>query len=175
MGLWTWLIRMLGENSQILDQIAGMKDSEARRRFCEAVALEALRLEQSEFVFRLATSDIVFEGFFIPKRSRIRIAVWEAHKDPANFDNPFRFEPRRFLNGKIPAGAYSPFGLDKHRCLGADWVIGLSVIFIEQIARAFRLHIVTDAAPARGVFHFEPCEKLSVRLQRVKREQVQVG
>jgi cytochrome P450 len=167
MGFWGWLIRMLGENREFLDQIAGMDDRGRRVALCEAVALEALRLEQSEFIFRVATSDILFDGHFIPKRSRIRIAVWESHKDPRNFAEPFRFDPQRFLGDKPSAEAYSPFGLDKHRCLGADWVIFLSSLFIEQLAFGLRWDTLADGAPQRGVFHFEPSKNLVVRFRRL--------
>lgn len=166
MGLWCWLVRMLGQNGGILDRVAALDDDEPRTALCEAAVLEALRLEQSEFVLRRAASDILFDGFFIPKRSLIRIAVWEAHKDPSSFADPFRFDPQRFLGRKVSTDAYSPFGLDMHRCLGADWVVGLSALFVDQMARDLRWDIVADAPPAPGVFHFEPSDRLSIRFRR---------
>lgn len=167
MGLWAWLIQILGANAWALDQIAGTKDT--RREFCEAVVLEALRLEQSEFIFRVATSDIQFDGHFIPRRSRVRIAVWESHKDPHHFERPFRFDPRRFLHHKPGAEIYAPFGLDKHRCVGADWVVALSSRFVERLALGLRWEMSGDAAPARGVFHFEPSKELRARFRRTDR------
>ncbi len=166
MGLWCWLVRMLGQNGGILDRVAA-EDGDGRRSvLCEAAVLEALRLEQSEFVLRRAASDIVFDGFFIPKRSLIRIAVWEAHKDPSSFADPFRFDPQRFLDRKVSTDAYSPFGLDMHRCLGADWVVDLGALFIEQMARDLRWNIVADATPTPGVFHFEPSDRLAIHFRR---------
>ena len=164
MGLWCWLVRMLGHHAGIPDQIA--EGDGQRRAFCEATVLEALRLEQSEFVLRRATSDIVFDGFFIPKRSLVRIAVWEAHKDPSCFADPFRFDPQRFLGRKVSTDAFAPFGLDMHRCLGADWVVEISTTFVEQMASNLRWRIVADAPPEHGVFHFQPSDRLSVHFQQ---------
>ena len=153
MGLWLWLVRMLGSNSWVFDWIANEKDPEKRATYCEAVVMEALRLEQSEFLLRRATSDIEFDGFFIPKGTIVRIAIWETHKDPAKFKDPFKFDPKRFLGPGKLADAYAPFGLDKHRCLGADWVIRISAIFVEEAALGFRWSIVSELRlPCSGHF-----------------------
>jgi cytochrome P450 len=129
--------------------------------------MEALRLEQSEFILREATSDIKFDGYFIPKRTRIRIAVWESHKDTDHFADPFRFDPQRFVGRMPPADSYAPFGLDKHRCLGADWVVKLSAAFVERLAAGLRWEVMGSAVAERGVFHFEPSRTLSIRVRRV--------
>lgn len=167
MGLWSWLLRMLGSNGRVLEWISQEPDESRRAAACEAVVLEALRLEQSEFLLRRATADIVFDGFFIPKRSIIRIAIWETHKDPEKFKDPFRFDPRRFLGSGRLVDAYAPFGLDKHRCLGADWIVKLSAMFVEQAALKLRWDIVSDAPPVNGTFHFEPSPTLAIRFRRL--------
>ncbi|MCX7305274.1 MAG: cytochrome P450 [Hyphomicrobiales bacterium] len=167
MGLWTWLLRMLGTNGDVLERISQDSDETRRAAYCEAVVMEALRLEQSEFLLRRANSDIVFDGFFIPKGSIIRIAIWETHKDPEKFKDPFRFDPTRFLGSVRLSDAYAPFGLDKHRCLGADWIVKLGAIFVERAALKLRWDIISDAAPVNGTFHFEPSPTLAIRFDRV--------
>ncbi len=167
MGLWSWLMKILGENSMVLDQVAGLSDRDACASLCQAIVMEALRLEQSEFILREATADIQFDGYFIPKRTRIRIAVWESHKDPGHFADPFRFDPQRFADGIPPAETYAPFGLDKHRCLGADWVVMLSASFVEALAAGMRCEVTGNAVAERGVFHFEPSRQLSIRVRRL--------
>jgi cytochrome P450 len=172
MGLWTWLIVLLGEDEEILDRIVAAQEDQERLALCRAVVLEALRLEQSEFILRIATADIQFDGYFIPKRTRIRLAVWESHKSAASFSDPFRFDPRRFLGQAPSADAYSPFGLDKHRCLGADWVVGLSALFVERLAAGLRWKMLGQVAPERGVFHFEPSGSISVCFRQAADEGV---
>jgi len=97
----------------------------------------------------------------------VRVAIWAAHKDPRNFDDPFRFKPDRFIGSAIMKDVFAPLGLGKHRCLGADWVITLSAILVEQAASGYRWNIVDDAPPERGRFHFEPSQKLALEFKRV--------
>lgn len=167
MGLWFWIVRMLGGQDELLDRIAALPFGEERTALCEAVPKETLRLVQSEYVLRRATEDIVFEGYFIPRRTMIRIAVWEAHKDPNTFEDPFAFKPMRFVGTKVTNDQYSPLGIGKHHCLGADWVIGLSAMLVDVAADAYRWRLLGDAAPKRGRFHFEPSESLSVEFRRL--------
>jgi cytochrome P450 len=128
----------------------------------QAIAREALRMEQSELLHRVADENIVFDGYFIPKGSHIRICVWEAHHNPQKFQEPFRFNCERFMKAKVPADDYSPFGLDRHLCLGADWTYDLSAIFVEELVNHYRWEIVADGPPMPGKFHFEPSPKFTV-------------
>lgn len=167
MGLWAWLIKLLGDNQECLSQLAVTSpNSVSRERFSRALVLEALRLEQSEFVLRVATSNIVFERFLIPKRSRVRIAVWESHKDHVNFDKPFEFNPLRFLEKRPGPEAYSPFGMDQHLCLGADWVVSLSAMFVERLGDSLRWNWEGSQKVGQGVFHFQPDGESKIRFRK---------
>jgi cytochrome P450 len=166
MGLWVWLVRLLGNNNHYLDALADAPDQNARAALSKAIVLEALRLEQSEFVIRAAKSNLVLDGYFIPKRTRIKIAVWESHKDSASFEDPFRFEPERFLTKAPSSDAYAPFGLDRHHCVGADWVVTLSSQFVEILAEKLRWKWTSGPSVERGVFHFQPDSSAIVKFSR---------
>jgi cytochrome P450 len=131
-----------------------------------AIPRESLRLEQSELLLRVALEDIVFDGYFIPRGSHIRICVWEAHHDPDRHQDPFTFRCERFMDGKVPASLYSPFGLDKHRCLGADWTYELSTLFVVELTRGYAWSITGDGQPVFGKFHFEPSRSFAVELRQ---------
>lgn len=166
-GLWTWIIKHLGDNPDAM-RMAQQRAAGAPGA-CPAVAAiprESLRMEQSELLLRVATENLVFDGFFIPKRSHIRICVWEAHHDPAKFEDPFDYRCQRFMNDKVPASLYSPFGLDKHRCLGADWTYALSQLLVEELTAGYDWSIAEDGAPVFGKFHFEPSTSFSVEIKR---------
>jgi cytochrome P450 len=132
----------------------------------EAVAREALRMEQSELLHRVATDNIVFDGYFVPKDTRVRICVWEAHHDPQKFTAPFRFDSERFTRSRLPADDYSPFGLDKHHCLGADWTFALSAIFVEEFAHGYEWEVLADGPAVPGKFHFEPSPSFAIELRK---------
>jgi cytochrome P450 len=166
-GLWTWLIKMMSDQPEIAERVR-TNPAPAATEFtiAESVAREALRLEQSELLHRVPTDNLIFDGYYIPKDTRVRICVWEAHHDPKKFADPFRFDCERFMRSKVPADDYSPFGLDKHHCLGADWTYSLSAVFVEELARGYRWDLITDGPPVSGKFHFEPSPSLSIDLQK---------
>jgi cytochrome P450 len=169
-GLWTWLLKMLSDRPDIVERVRLNPPAGASGlTFVDAIPREALRMEQSELLHRIATDNIVFDGYFIPKGSRVRICVWEAHHDHEKFPEPFRFDCDRFLNSKVPPEDYSPFGLDKHRCLGADWTYDLSAIFVEELVNGYRWQVVADGPPVPGKFHFEPSHEFSLTLQRAEK------
>ncbi len=168
-GLWYWVLKKLSEAPDVVKRIrSDMSVGPSGLSPTDAVAREALRMEQSEFLIRQATTDIVFDGYFIPERSHVRICVWEAHHDPQNFAEPFRFDCNRFMNEKLTADVYAPFGMDKHRCLGADWAFDLSAAFAEELVLGYRWDVVADAPPVMGKFHFEPSQEFSVHITPAK-------
>lgn len=164
-GLWCWITKHLGDNPEAF-ALARNAEKGASGTFSaiEAIPRESLRMEQSELLLRVATEDIVFDGYFIPRKSHIRICVWEAHHDPDRFPEPFHYECRRFMEKKIPANDYSPFGLDKHRCLGADWTYFLSSLFVEELVEGFDYEIIGDGKPVFGKFHFQPSNAFSISI-----------
>lgn len=166
-SLWCWIVKHLGDNPDAI-AIARSADGAPASYFAatQAIPRESLRLEQSELVLRVATKDIVFDGYFIPKRSFVRICVWESHKDAHTFKDPFRFDCRRFMDRKIPASQFSPFGLDKHRCLGADWTYLLSEKLVEELVQGYDWTIVKDSAPVLGRFHFQPGSEFAINMEK---------
>jgi len=163
-GLWCWIVHMLAKEPSYGDPFDTTLVDASLSKHAIAIVRETLRMEQSEFVLRIATSDIIFQGYFIPRKSRIRICVWEGHRNPVNFLNPSKFDPARFADVMPDIDAYSPFGLDKHRCLGADWTVDLAAVFTRQLAIHYRLELLRDGRSEAGKFHFEPSAQLAVRL-----------
>lgn len=154
-SLWRWIIHYLADSPHVLEQYRNADPSE-KPEFAGAIVRETLRLDQSEVLLRKATKDIEFQGYHIPADTSVRLCLWEGHKDAANFPDPFRFDPTRFLNNPPGADQYSPFGMDRHRCIGADVVMSASTVFVEQLICRFDIAI-TDEKPAfRGAFHWEP-------------------
>ena len=68
-----------------------------------AFVMETLRLEQSEFLYRRVVAPIDIDGRTIPAGWILRLCVNEAHRDPAVFPDPDRFDPRRFLAAELHA------------------------------------------------------------------------
>ncbi|MCX5517081.1 cytochrome P450 [Kaistia defluvii] len=168
-SFWFWIVNLLSGDPSNLAMVRNSQTIRARRELARSMAQEAIRMQQSEFIHRATTSDIVFNGFFFPKDTRVRICVWEGHRDPNKFAEPFKYDPQRFLSGKPSMDSYAPFGMDKHICLGSDWTIETSATFIEELASTLSWSVEADGPPVRGVFHFEPSNDFSVRLKLLRK------
>ena len=155
-GLWRWILLELAANGSYLTSMATEPDPARREVMAKSAVSETLRMQQSEFILRTATRTIVFDGFLIPKRSRIRVCVWEAHRNPTQFPDPNVFKPDRFVDRKYSSASFAPLGLDHHRCLGANWTLKLSSMLVEEIAENFCVKLIDYGTVRRGHFHYEP-------------------
>jgi len=153
-GLWHWLLLDAAGQPEYLEELR--LSGASRRTMALAFVSETLRMQQSEYIYRHVTKTFEHEGVLFLKGTRARVCVWEAHRDPEHFAEPDSFRPRRFLDAEVPKGAYAPFGLDHHRCLGANWVTQMSALFLEIAAEELILARGSYGTPHRGPFHFEP-------------------
>ena len=75
-------------------------------------------------VFHAATEDIYYKEYVIPKGSYIIPLLGNVMNNPADFPNPEKFDPERYLSyqdGQLkftPHPKVIPFSLGKRRCLG---------------------------------------------------------
>lgn len=165
-SLWRWILLELARDRSYLHLIASEADADRRELMARSAVSETLRMQQSEFIQRTAVKSIVFEGFLIPRRSRVRVCIWEGHRDPGQFPEPHVFKPDRFVDQKFSSASYSPLGLDRHRCLGADWTLQLSSMLVEEIAENFSVELISYGHPNRGRFHYQPGPDSQISLSR---------
>jgi cytochrome P450 len=139
----------------------------------DAFVQETLRMDQSEALLRTAKRDIVFEGYLIPKHTKVRLCMWEAHKSAATFTDPLIFNPERFLNSNYAHDQYAPFGLDHHRCPFSDMVLEMSKTFLSVLVANYGVRAISDDMPVKGAYHWEPASRFSVELSsRNDKEQI---
>ena len=165
-GYFRWLLRYAGQNPELMDRMALESDVEPAvgNSLARAFVLETFRLNQSERLIRQASRDIVFDGYHIPRRAKIRLCLWESHKSDTHFPEPFSFCPGRFADGDLPGDQFSPFGLDEHYCPLAEPSIFMGTLFLRSIARGYHVTPVGDGTPVRGAYHWEPPASFTVRL-----------
>jgi cytochrome P450 len=165
-SLWHWMLLYIGSNRHVAEQISvslATNPVQAERHIRAAI-LETLRLNQSEVLYRQAAADLVFDGVLIPKDQVVRVCVWEAHKDEKNFPEPFTFSPARFLERDFDIDQFAPFGMDKHRCIGADLALELSALFLAELLKNYTCELVSDGPPQMGQYHWEPGPDVAVVL-----------
>lgn len=152
-AFFRWLLWFAAGAADWLDKIATEDGSEA---FAAAFVSEALRLEQSERLVRRVERDFVFQGHLFPKGNKVRLCIWEAHKSPEAFDQPFRFDPKRFIRERPGPDHYAPFGVDRHQCPFGTYSINLGAAFLKAVADRFHVTGDTRRSATRGLYHWEP-------------------
>lgn len=168
-ALLRWLTKHAAECPEMFARMADedRRGVPAAKSFTEAFVLETLRMDQSERLMRRVQRDFVFEGHLIPKYATVRVCLWESHKSPDIFPQPFQFDPQRFLTRSPSGEEFAPFGLDHHRCPFGDMSLRVCVVFLRMLSRHYTVTIVGDGRPVRGAYHWEPATQFGVRLQPV--------
>ena len=129
------------------------------------VAMETMRLYPLGAVIpRRVCNSFEFESYTIPAGEDVLLGIPVLHHDPDYFPNPTQFDIGRYTAERAEhrrPGAYAPFGVGAHKCLGsslAEVLIALNMGTIvreaELVAGSARLPTEDQAAarrPARSV------------------------
>ncbi|KAL3624287.1 hypothetical protein CASFOL_033103 [Castilleja foliolosa] len=99
--------------------------------FTSHVINEALRCGNLvKFVHRKAIKDVKFKEYLIPEGWQVLPIILAAHLDPALHENPYEFNPRRWID-PTTSRKVSPYGGGMRICIGAE---------IGKLETAFFLH-----------------------------------
>lgn len=132
----------------------------------EAFVRETLRHNQIERLLRRTTRAFEFEGFLFPKSTLVRLCLWESHKDPIEFPEPFQFDPKRQLGNPRTLDAFAPFGLGHHRCPFSGISVHIAKRFLKTMVQGYRVEGIGNGPPERGRAHYEPAKSFTVVLHK---------
>jgi cytochrome P450 len=125
-----------------------------RLRYTEAVVHESLRLYPPAYAIgREAIEPGELGGYAIPVGTTLLVLPWILHRDRRYFDDPGEFRPERWLDGlqgRLPRGAYLPFGAGPRLCIGQSFALMEASLILASVARRFRV----DLEPGRTVTPF---------------------
>lgn len=124
---------------------------------------ETLRYEPAfQFVVRVATTDLELADQPIQRGQQVVCVLGAANRDPAQFPDPERFDPRRQPNQHLG------FGYGPHFCSGAQLARMEAKIAIETLLRRLEgLELATDVPAWRPAFGVRSLETLPVRFSGV--------
>lgn len=138
-----WRTRLAREANEVLE--GPIEDYAARLIETKAVIEEAMRLYPPvASMSRQAIGPDDLTGKRIRKNSLVIVSQWVLHRHRLLWDNPDRFDPRRFLPGareKIDRFAYLPFGAGPRVCIGASFSLQEAAIILAHIMRSFSLEV----------------------------------
>ena len=147
-----------------------MKAIDVTHRF----VMENLRLHPVIPVHnRTAANAFEVDGKVVPARSTVMVAYPAAHYMAENFEEPEKFDIDRYLpprNEHRKRGAYHPFGVGTHTCLGQRFTELMMVADLLLIAH----HLELEMVPANYKLKlsplpkFSPDKKFKFRVKRIR-------
>ncbi|MFJ3202500.1 cytochrome P450 [Streptomyces sp. NPDC086989] len=111
--------------------------------YAEAFAHEVRRFYPfAPFVAGLAAQDLTWQGAHVPQGALVLLDLYGQNHDPALWEDPYRFDPRRFtgpegpkdsLDDLVPQGGGDP--ASGHRCPGEDITVTALAAIATELAR----------------------------------------
>ena len=122
---------------------------------------------------RTVMNQCVVNGFELPPRTRLLICHTATHYSQDLFKDPLKFDIDRYLPEhweRMAPGAYAPYGLGTHTCLGHRWLELQMVVNLLVIAHHLELQMLPENYQMR-INPFPtaaPSKKLKFRVARVR-------
>ena len=170
-GLLTWILKLLSENTlwiaHLRHDLSGLDQNPPDtlgRTLADRVVMETLRLERSEYLYRLARKDVRLGPFKVPKGWIVRICIREGHRTGTAFTEPETFNPGRFCDRNFDRTDYAPFGLYQRRCIGQNISADVCRLFLEALFGRFDMDVVASGPAVHMGGHWQPDVSFRVRL-----------
>ncbi|KAH7341797.1 cytochrome P450 [Rhizoctonia solani] len=129
-------------------------DDEQRMPFVRAIVRETLRWRPPlpTCVPHRLEEDDTYEGYFMPKDSRVICNIWAIHNNPERYDDPQMFRPERFLGHKLSMANsmtqsdpferdHFTFGAGRRSCPGVQLAEQGIFIAISRLLWAFEFSV----------------------------------
>ena len=103
-------------------------------------------------VVRVVSNSFEFGGYTVPAGKKVVVGCTVAHHMPEFFPDPDKFDIERFGEDRAEhrqPGAYAPFGVGSHRCLGSGFAEAQVVLTMATIVREAELELVRPHRPLR--------------------------
>lgn len=136
------LARNPHEQERAATAAAGWDGTGAAPNVLSHVIDETLRLWPSNWIADRWTSERASCGpWTIPARSRVLLPFWVVHRTAACYQEPERFDSRRWESLSPPPGSYTPFGAGPRWCPGARFARAGMAIVLAVLLRQARLQL----------------------------------
>jgi cytochrome P450 len=148
--------RLYMECRAVLGPRAPAAEDYGRLTYAAQVFAETIRIYPPVWVTaRTAVEAYEYRGIAIPRGAILLAPQIVAHRDPRFWDNPLRFDPRRFAEENKagrPRFCYFPFGAGARQCIGEGlaWMEG--VLILASVASNWKLSLPAGS-PAELPLH----------------------
>jgi cytochrome P450 len=137
--------------------------------YTEAFVREVTRLHPTnERITRQATTETTFAGERIPELTRVILNVPALHRSARSFEEPARFAPERWLDGRPSPNkfAYVAFGLGGRRCLGDTMALAALTALLPALLRNWELAFGKLRFASKG--RYQPAESVKVTVRALE-------
>lgn len=96
---------------------------------------------------RTVMNECVVRGYELPARTMVLICQTAPHYDGGLYPDPLKFDIDRYLPDRaehMAPGAYAPYGLGTHMCLGSRWVELQMTVNLLLIAHHLKLEVTPE-------------------------------
>ncbi|XP_038685634.1 beta-amyrin 11-oxidase-like [Tripterygium wilfordii] len=179
-----WLLLFLDENPQVYQKLKeeqeeiiskrpstqkGLTMAEIKKMsYTDKVIQEVLRRANVGVgAFREAVNDVKLNGYTIPKRWKVFIMFRTIHLDPEIYPNPTAFNPSRWDNKNIKAGAYVPFGLGSRICPGNELAKTEMFVFLHCFVLNYKVERMNPKSPMVYFPTAEPKDKFMAKIRKL--------
>ncbi|AEW93437.1 MULTISPECIES: cytochrome P450 [Streptomycetaceae] len=111
--------RLADEVDAVLRDGPATYDGLQRMPYLRQVLHETLRLHPPTLFTRRTRHAVTLAGVAVPAGAEVGYSPRAMHRHPGLHRDPARFDPSRIgSEGALPQGAFFPFGVGAHRCIG---------------------------------------------------------
>ncbi|MBC8098233.1 MAG: cytochrome P450, partial [Armatimonadetes bacterium] len=180
-AMLAWAFYLLGEHPDAvtqaqaeIDAVLGDSVPDAENTqllpYLNALINETMRLYPPlHFGSRLAAADLEFNGYPIPKGTRVLYSIFLTHRHPDLWQQPDAFIPERWVSpvkAERPYYAYVPFGGGARMCIGAAFAQVEVRIVLARVLQGFNLAKRGGAAHMHMGVTIEPRPGVPMSVQR---------
>ncbi|KAI5639015.1 hypothetical protein M9H77_00335 [Catharanthus roseus] len=181
----TWAIMLLQKHPQFLQKAKEEQEEIVKRRasteiglnlsevkqmkYLEKVIDETLRVVNISFaLFREAKTDVVLNGYTVPKGWKVLPWIRSVHNDPQNYENPYDFNPSRWdVRSKSKSWAFLPFGAGPRYCPGREMAKLDIYVFLHYFLLNYRLEPINPECEIRYLPITCPADKCLARIKKL--------
>ncbi len=152
--LLVWVLFLLGKHPEVLQKAQAEVDAVLQGKipqwehlpklgYLGQVIDETLRLYPPIHLgSRIAAADLEFQGYPIPKGTRVLYSIYLTHRMPEYWPEPHTFLPERFDGFRPEPYTYLPFGGGRRNCMGAYFAQMESKVVLARILQQFDLRLL---------------------------------
>lgn len=139
-----WAVERLRRHPDVLSRLVEEVDA-GGSDLLQATVWEVQRSRPViPFVLRVTTGRLRLGEWVLPKGHTVIASIALSHSSTANYTDPARFDPTRFLNDKPDTSMWIPYGGGVRRCVGAAFANTEMLITLRELLRTYTLEATSE-------------------------------